>query len=1004
MIDIQQQKYARISVAHVPGPKPESFILGNLPEIFQSQAGIPDFKYQREFGDVVRVKGAFGEDRLLISDPKALQYIFHTSGYGFLKWPERTEISRVLMGRGLLWADGDIHKRQRKVMLPGFGAPESKAFIPIFQKVGGELTAQWTDILASSPDQTAEFNVATWLSRATMDSIGEGIFSSHHLQHWIFKMLVAAFDYQFGALAQTDNEFMKAYFGLMRRNLVHARHTANLANDVARALVKSKAGALLEGKNNKDILSLLVRANASENEATQLTEEEMLAQMRTILLAGHETSATSLCWVLLELARHPEWQQKLRDEIRSTELASGRKYSSFTASDLDGMECLAAILKESMRFHPALYQNYRQAAKDDVLPLSTPIKTASGEYSSDLPIPKGMKVILSIAGYHRNKEVFGDDADIFNPDRWLRKSEEKKGPKMGVYGNLLTFAGGVRSCIGWRFALYEVQSLCVEIINNFELLPTPQLERLRREACLVMLPTLEVSSSRALYNTTLLRATSSTQSNPPRPDSIFSGKPNWLNDTPQRTSRPPRQAMTARESNAFNEMFSMIFDAAAAHEKSHPAGSAFVGVGKDGIDDLIGKLRKYPKRLKWSTEVYDILDRQKEVINLFSTDQELLAWATDAVFGESQRYEEAARKAITDAAASGTKVELPMLQPPTYPHLVALIMEAFRDKFKDPHLAISMFEHARNLSIASYVFGCSSQAYHELIATRWKCFEDLKGVHDALQEMRVNGVKVSAPTQRLVEKLRREVGKKHLWVDESEIGSGEVWNLLAQIEDIALSGRVSRNKRKPITADVKWDNWKAADPNDETDDWGFDEWHSKGEEKGPVTKRAESSGSNGASDKDWGFDEWDLKPRSKQDNWKAAVPKNEKDGWGFDEWLAKSEETGPVTKGAELSGPDGTSDKDWVLDEWDSKPHSVQTTPRDRRARNKTPFGLKPIPDDAEPSVGISSTESNFSQDDEDWGLDQAAKEIERLEKAPTSGGRRRRRRFGLTASQKNAE
>jgi len=113
--------YTRVSISHIPGPKPESFLLGNLPEIFQSQVGVPDFKYQREYGDVVRVKGPFGEDRLLISDPKALQYIFHTSGYGFPKWPERTEISRVLMGRGLLWADGEIHRRQRKVMLPGFG-------------------------------------------------------------------------------------------------------------------------------------------------------------------------------------------------------------------------------------------------------------------------------------------------------------------------------------------------------------------------------------------------------------------------------------------------------------------------------------------------------------------------------------------------------------------------------------------------------------------------------------------------------------------------------------------------------------------------------------------------------------------------------------------------------------------------------------------------------------------------------------------------------------------
>ncbi|KAF4621387.1 hypothetical protein D9613_000522 [Agrocybe pediades] len=500
------RRKTRISVSYVPGPEPESFVLGNLPEIFQSQAGVPDFKYQRLYGDVVRVKGAFGEDRLLISDPKALQYIFHTSGYGFLKWPERTEISRILMGRGLLWADADIHKRQRKVMLPGFGAPESRSFVPIFRRVGSELTAQWTDILASSPDQTSVFNVASWLSRATMDSIGE-----------------AAFDYQFGALRNTDNEFMKAYFGLMSdtlgsppksaifmqtifpvwvlqlmsqfsqaRNLVHARHTANLANEVTRELVKSKADALLQGKGNKDILSLLVKANASEKSSTRLTDEEMLAQMRTILLAGHETSATTLCWVLLELARNPDVQKKLRDEIRTTEHAiHARGDDDFTAADLDNMPYLSAVIKESMRFHPALYQNYRQAAHDDVLPLSKPIKTLDDREINTLPIPKGMKIILSIAAYNRNTEIFGEDAHVYNPDRWLRDNGDKKGPTLGVYGNLLTFSGGVRACIGWRFAVYEVLALTVEIINNFELSLSPDIARLRREACLVMLPTLE---------------------------------------------------------------------------------------------------------------------------------------------------------------------------------------------------------------------------------------------------------------------------------------------------------------------------------------------------------------------------------------------------------------------------------------------------------------------------------------------------------------------------------
>jgi cytochrome P450 len=189
----------------------------------------------------------------------------------------------------------------------------------------------------------------------------------------------AAFDYQFGALANTDNEFMKAYFGLMSdtlgsppksaifmqtifpiwvlqlmskfsqaRNLVHARHTAKLANEVTRQLVQSKAKALLQGKGNKDILSLLVKANASQHASTKLTEEEMLAQMRTILLAGHETSATTLCWVLLEIAKNQDVQKRLREEIRAMEQAiHTRGDVDFTAADLDGMPYLSAVIKVS---------------------------------------------------------------------------------------------------------------------------------------------------------------------------------------------------------------------------------------------------------------------------------------------------------------------------------------------------------------------------------------------------------------------------------------------------------------------------------------------------------------------------------------------------------------------------------------------------------------------------------------------------------------------------------
>ncbi|KAG5646827.1 hypothetical protein DXG03_002204 [Asterophora parasitica] len=300
----------------------------------------------------------------------------------------------------------------------------------------------------------------------------------------------------------------------------------------------------------------------------------------------------------------------------------------------------------------------------------------------------------------------------------------------------------------------------------------------------------------------------------------------------------PQQAMTARESNAFNEMFEMIFDAVAAQDSAPTPSELPAGVGRGGIDDLIGKLRRYPKRLNRFQESNEALDRQREIVSRLTTDQELLEWAADAVFGESERYEKAARKAIDHATQTGVHGELPMLQPPTYPHMVSLLMCTFREKFNDPHLALSMFEHARHLSIASYVFGCSSQAYHELIVTRWKCFQDLTGVHEALEEMKLNGVKVDPRTAQAVEKIRREVGDMHLWVEESELGSGEIWNILARIEALAAPvASPEAPERLVKVKDKRWDVWKSEPLDDEEgDDWGFDQWNKQGSQGSKPSK------------------------------------------------------------------------------------------------------------------------------------------------------------------------
>ncbi|KIK39189.1 hypothetical protein CY34DRAFT_89702 [Suillus luteus UH-Slu-Lm8-n1] len=305
-------------------------------------------------------------------------------------------------------------------------------------------------------------------------------------------------------------------------------------------------------------------------------------------------------------------------------------------------------------------------------------------------------------------------------------------------------------------------------------------------------------------------------------------------DTTGRT-RARRQAMTAREVSAFDEMFNMIFDAVS--EQKNP--SAKLSSSKAPMSDLFGRLRRHSKRLKWTTQADEEFDKKKEEMELCDTDQQLLEWAMREVFGQSQQYEERPTPTSTTSANSQPPQLAsmhPELQHPTYPYLVAHLMRSFRDKYRDPHLALSIFDYTQHLSIPSYVFGCTTPAYNELIETRWTCFRDLRGVHDALEEMHVNGVEPDGRTKQLVEKLRREVGARTVWEEESTFGSGEVLGMLSKIEQLTV--KESRKKRVKTSGKIgpAIDSWKKyVHKEDVEDGYEFGQWGSRT----PRSKRRE---------------------------------------------------------------------------------------------------------------------------------------------------------------------
>lgn len=284
------------------------------------------------------------------------------------------------------------------------------------------------------------------------------------------------------------------------KGFTRIRHLMTVVTDVAQKVLEKQTALYMDGKKgSRDIMSVLVRANLSENLKTKLTNQEVIEQLITFFFAGHEPASSTLTWALYELARHPEYQAKLREEIKTTRarVVVERGDGEITISDLDSMLHLQALIKETLRFHTIIPGVVRAANRDSIIPLTHPITLTTGEVVTNLPIERDQDMFISFIAYNRLPSVWGEDADVWRPERFLENNEQRQ-LSIGVISNVATFSSGVRTCIGWRFAVLEMESILVELLDNFEFSPPPNNIEIIRAPSGVMTPMIKGSKSRRI--------------------------------------------------------------------------------------------------------------------------------------------------------------------------------------------------------------------------------------------------------------------------------------------------------------------------------------------------------------------------------------------------------------------------------------------------------------------------------------------------------------------------
>lgn len=385
-----------------------------------------------KLGDTFELELGLREPVIFSRNPAFLKYVLQKNQKNYTKTSIQTEDIAKYLGYGLLTAEGEHWKRQRKLMQPAF---HKKQLVNLLESIKSAIDVE-LDRIGSG--QTMD--IFPVFNDLAFQTVVKSLFSSAASQEEIDRLQYITE----AAQKMLVRELRQPYKGWWFRLTGEIEKHIGLTREAREILQKIVDDRKKSGIREDDMLDMLLDARYEDGEP--MSEEQLIDEILILFTAGHETTSNALTFTAELLAKNPEYQEKITSEVKEAEESTGSLMEFLQACSLT-----QHVVEESLRLYPPAYFIDRMNKEED-------------EFEG-MKISKGKTLLFSVYEIHRHKS-FWKDPEKFYPERF---SEADTTELSNFY---FPFGAGPRKCIGNNFAMYEMILAVAELVKRYEIRQT----------------------------------------------------------------------------------------------------------------------------------------------------------------------------------------------------------------------------------------------------------------------------------------------------------------------------------------------------------------------------------------------------------------------------------------------------------------------------------------------------------------------------------------------------